>query len=161
MGTLASLQIKGLKELDKFLKLLPAQPLRTVTKAAIKASGKPVVKQIRINLNKHSRSGGLKKSVIQKSITKRDPANVAIIIGFRLGLKGSKNTGPHAHLVEFGTGPRINKAGKSTGQMPATPFFRPALDSTREIQFQTLARELKKRIEKMARKIARKAGSIR
>lgn len=31
---------------------------------------------------------------------------------------------PHAHLVEFGTGPRFHKStGKYVGEMPANPFF--------------------------------------
>lgn len=36
---------------------------------------------------------------------------------------------PHAPFVEYGTGPRKLKSGKSVGQMPATPFFRPAIDT--------------------------------
>lgn len=33
---------------------------------------------------------------------------------------------PHAHLVEFGTGVRVNKKGKVSGHMPAAPFLTPA-----------------------------------
>ena len=40
---------------------------------------------------------------------------------------------PHAHLVEYGTGPRRQKTtGRYTGQMPAIPFFRPAVDATKD-----------------------------
>lgn len=35
---------------------------------------------------------------------------------------------PHAHLVEFGTGPRFHESGKYVGVMPPEPFMRPAWD---------------------------------
>lgn len=34
---------------------------------------------------------------------------------------------PHAHIVEFGTVLRHLKSGKSTGIMPAQPYFRPGI----------------------------------
>ena len=33
---------------------------------------------------------------------------------------------PHAHLVEFGSGVRVDKRGKVSGHMPASPFLGPA-----------------------------------
>ena len=33
---------------------------------------------------------------------------------------------PHAHLVEFGSGVRVDKHGKASGHMPASPFLTPA-----------------------------------
>ena len=38
---------------------------------------------------------------------------------------------PHAHLVEFGTGPRYQPSGKYVGSMPANPFFRWSVDASR------------------------------
>ncbi len=39
---------------------------------------------------------------------------------------------PHAHLVEYGTGPRYQKRPKKyVGEMPAKPFFRPAVEATK------------------------------
>ena len=32
---------------------------------------------------------------------------------------------PHAHLIEYGTGPRSNAAGAYRGEGPALPFMRP------------------------------------
>lgn len=40
----------------------------------------------------------------------------------------NKRRAPHAHLVEFGTGPRFHKSGKYVGVMPPDPFVRPAWD---------------------------------
>ncbi len=39
---------------------------------------------------------------------------------------------PHAHLIEYGTKPRVQKTtGRPTGIGPAIPFFRPAVDTNR------------------------------
>lgn len=69
---------------------------------------------------------------------------------------------PHAHLVEYGTGPRkFTEPRKiqigntwvtieSTGSMPAKPFFRPALD---ENQIEVL-KEMKKRAAKRMAKVS-------
>lgn len=40
-------------------------------------------------------------------------------------------TAPHAHLIEFGTGPRRQKSGRYTGVGPKRPFMRQAYDATR------------------------------
>lgn len=37
----------------------------------------------------------------------------------------------HAHLVEFGTGPRYTSSGAYRGQMPANPFFRRSIDEAK------------------------------
>ena len=37
----------------------------------------------------------------------------------------------HAHLNEFGTGPRYTASGAYRGQMPANPFFRRSIDEAK------------------------------
>lgn len=49
----------------------------------------------------------------------------------------------HAHLVHYGTGPRVTKDGKSTGIMPATPFFFPYI--------RAYSRRFRNRIRRLAR----------
>lgn len=39
---------------------------------------------------------------------------------------------PNAHLVELGTDLRVNKQGKSSGHMPASPFLGPAAEAVKE-----------------------------
>lgn len=46
--------------------------------------------------------------------------------------RSSAYKGYHGHLVEFGTAPRFDKDGNSTGTMPAQPFWRPAWDQTKD-----------------------------
>lgn len=55
----------------------------------------------------------------------------------------------HAHLVEFGTGPRYHKSGKFVGVMPPDPFVRPAWDAEGGATAQgRIATELRKELDK-------------
>lgn len=40
---------------------------------------------------------------------------------------GKQGAGNHAHLIEYGTGPRSHDSGKSVGEMAARPFMRPGV----------------------------------
>lgn len=54
---------------------------------------------------------------------------------------------PHAHLVEYGTGPR-----PGTGQMPASPFWRPAIDNKKNEVVTNVVAGLKDLIEEAVKK---------
>lgn len=142
------LKLEGFKEFDRFLKQLPAQPLRRAARGAIRASAKPITKQMKDNLKGHKHTGNLRRSIIAQDIKGRT-FEVAVAVGFK------RPEGSHAVLVEFGTGPRVTGAGKSTGSMPALRFFTRALDTKRREQVLILTKELKKRFEKEAFKLAR------
>ena len=60
----------------------------------------------------------------------RDTGTVQIrtALGERFAALGVAPT-RYAHLVEFGTAPRVSKSGRNSGQMPARPFMRPALET--------------------------------
>jgi len=151
----AKVKVQGLKEFDQFLKVLPAQPLRRAVRGSLNAVGKVLLKSIKENLKPYKHSGNLIKSTVKfDNKGERDPNKVSVIIGF---LKGSGG-GNHAHLLEFGTGPRVTSSGKSTGSMPATRFFTKALDEDRVKRENLLKKELKVRFEKQVDKLMRKKG---
>lgn len=150
--------LKGFKQYDKFLEQLPAQTLRKAARGAIRASAKPITKQMRANLKGHRRTGNLSKSIVVQN-TKERRFEIAVYIGFKTG----KGGGNHAALVEFGTSPRVltgsknpADAGTPTGAMPALRFFVRARKSKRSEQVALLKTELKKRFEKEVIKLARK-----
>lgn len=69
---------------------------------------------------------------------------------------------PHAHLVEFGTGPRFHKSGKYVGQMPPNPWMRPAWDDNRDAVLNRLRADLWAAIQGfLARKARREANAAR
>lgn len=70
--------------------------------------------------------------------------------------RGSDGYAPHAHLVEFGTGPRYKKNGQYVGQMPAQPFMRPAFDGGKETFISRFSAALLEEINKAKARVARK-----
>lgn len=148
------IKLDGFKEFDSFLKKLPVQPLRRAARSAIRASAKPITKEMKGNLSGHKHTGNLKRSITVQNL-KGKPSEVAVAVGFK------KPEGNHAVLVEYGTGPRFTAAGKSTGSMPALRFFTRALDVKKRDHFNVLTKELTKRLNKEAVKLARKTGMKR
>lgn len=64
---------------------------------------------------------------------------------------------PHAHWVEFGTGPRFHKSGRYVGVMPADPFMRPAWDLHRNGMVGSIASQLRTEIDAAVARAARRA----
>jgi HK97 gp10 family phage protein len=82
--------------------------------------------------------GSLRRAIIAKTFkgkSKEVPSAFAAI-DYRIA--------PHAHLVEFGA---------RGGQMPADPFFRPAIDSNRMHVVSIIKRGLQKTIKRETKKI--------
>lgn len=62
-------------------------------------------------------TGNLRRGIVAKKFDRKIPGQPSafVAVDYRIA--------PHAHLVEFGA---------RGGQMPAKPFFRPAIDANRE-----------------------------
>ena len=65
---------------------------------------------------------------------------------------------PHAHLLEFGTGPRYHKSGKFVGAVMADPFMRPAWDQHRGQMLEKLGANIWAEIEKSLARAERAAA---
>lgn len=90
-------------------------------------------------------TGNLRRSVVAKKFSHslKDRPAAFCAIDYR--------TGPHAHLVEYGTSARAWKSGKSTGIMPANPFFtRGFLKSVSTVNM-ILKREIQELLKRTAR----------
>lgn len=68
---------------------------------------------------------------------------------------------PHGHLVEFGTGERFQKNGKSVGASPAEPFMRPAWDAHKGDMPEEFGRLVWPEIEASARRQAKKLAKVK
>jgi hypothetical protein len=89
----------------------------------------------------------------QKKVSRvrRMPSEVTVYVGSR-PLR-------HAHLVEFGSGPRYSrKTGAFRGSMPATPYARPGFDSSHREVLARYGSILGKEIERTATRLARRAA---
>lgn len=70
---------------------------------------------------------------------------------------GAAPRGP-AVLVEFGTGNRKTKSGKSTGSMPAEPFMRPAWEAGKTKALEDFEKMLWEQIAKSAERLAKRTA---
>lgn len=151
-----SLEMKGFKELERALAKLPASTAKGVARRVMKKSLKPVAEtanalwpgaedpfRVTSKLARGQRKAGFVRSVVEMYV----------------GADVRSNTGaPHAHLVEFGTGPRRHKSGKHVGAVAPQPMLQPAWDMHREAILRNLARDLWAEIEKsLARRAAKEA----
>ncbi len=134
-------KIQGDKELMKTIKQLSKSLEPEEVEKIFLKGAKTIADDARSRAPKGP-TGNLKESIVAKLLHRiRDnPAPAIAAVDFRKG--------PHAHLVEFGTGPRYQKkTGKYTGNMPAKPFFRPAWVRNKNKVLNNIVQELEKRVE--------------
>jgi len=132
--------LHGLDDLEKLLKKFTGKTQRRIDLNAKSAMARVVAKEAKSRVP--SRTGGLRGSIT----VKRPRRGGTVKIGFKRPDSGK------AHLVEFGTAPRVQKNGGSTGRVAAQPFMRPAIDATQteafakygKIMLNGLVRESKK-----------------
>ncbi len=154
----AQFGLDGHKELAKAFRQLSETAAKTIAGKAVKAASMPVIDaaQRRAPVGP---TGNLRASV-QAVYRKYSNASVAIV--------GSN--APHAHLVEFGTGPRpASKDGKprrvrfpdgsirmvtTTGSMPANPWLHPAFDEARGAAEAAMAETVRSEIEREGARLA-------
>lgn len=133
-----TVKVTGLKSMVKLMKKLPNKIARNVARASLIASAKPIIKQYKDNLEKHKRTGKLKRSIKAKSAGKSriGPADEVVV------LVGPTEDGFYAGFLEFGT-----------SRIPAEHPFRDALESRRDEQHRILGKEFAKRVPKEVRKL--------
>jgi HK97 gp10 family phage protein len=122
-----TLDITGTDELQQQLKAL-GESVRPDRVEPLLLEGAKTVRDTAINLAPVGPTGNLKKSPVAKMLPSREFGKPGKAIAAL-----DRKKAPHAWLVEFGShGERISKRGKSSGVMPANPFFRNAWDSTKD-----------------------------
>lgn len=131
-GKPVTINVRGLKRLENQFRKLSRAIQMKIIRQGLKAAGEPMLQRAKELVAVDT--GNLKKQLKLKQA----PKNKYNIAGIKIGTSeqiikdpatGEKtkiNRAAHAHLVEFGTGPRFHKDGTPTGQMPALPFLRPA-----------------------------------
>jgi hypothetical protein len=97
-----------------------------------------------------------KRSAVSKGLSRS-------VVDMYVGANASRYGGtPHAHLIEFGTGPRYQKGGRFTGAVPPQPMLQPAWDMHKGQMLEGLGAsimaELEKSLARAARKRARQAA---
>ena len=149
-------ELTGVKELMSLLDQLPTVAMQKgVVRNALKKAAKPTMEMAKQNLPR-GKTGNLEKSIkvstslkgSQKKGKTIDRSTVEVYVG---------STAPHAHLIEFGTGPRETKNGAYRGQVSPTPFLRNAWDATKDAALRIFAKEMETELLKAAKRLASKA----
>lgn len=140
----ASLKIEGFKELDALLVAMPRQLAGQGVNAGLRRALQPVAAAARAyapgSLAERIRiAPTIKAGQMMQAIEKPGRGRRVMFVG---------SGAPHAHLVEFGTGPRFQKNGRYTGIMPPDPFLRPAWDANKNKVLATLSEAIREEIGK-------------
>ena len=138
----------GFKEMDALLQAIPRQLAGQGVASGMRRALQPVAAAARSyapgSLSERIRIAPTIKAGQQaQSLEKPGKGKRVMYVGA---------TAPHAHLVEFGTGPRYQKSGKYVGIMTPDPFLRPAWDANKDEVLANLAKAIRDEIEKALRR---------
>ncbi len=131
--------ITGIEELQVNINKL-LEEMKDATGQGVEESAELLAEIIRSNAPEGP-TGRLRRSVTTKRLPDKWGYPPTTMVGL------DYNVAPHQHIVEFGTGPRYHKSGKSVGAMPANPFFRKSLEQA-GFAVEVIRRHAKKPITK-------------
>ncbi len=156
-------RLAGLEEFDKALAELPKAVGKQVLRRAATKTLTPVRDTARQMAPRSGEVRGKGEQLVQtihiRARLKRSQTRARVRAGDVETFVGS--TAPHAHLVEFGTGPRWQETtGRFTGQVSPLPFMRPAWDQHRGRMLTDLPKLLWEEVYKAARRVRRQSERL-
>lgn len=152
------MRLLGLREMQRALQRLPDELQRPLVKEALMEAAKPM-RDMAEELAPDAAPFGqglITNIIVSDDVTsaQKEPPERKDEAKVYVGVDGLRpDFAPHAHLVEYGTGPRFHESGKYVGEAPAQPFMRPAFDATGKTVIRRFARLLKPIIEQAARRV--------
>lgn len=133
-----TVKLEGLDDLKAALKELPKGVQTRAVQDAMTEALQPMLDDAARRAPRRAMQGGTLSNALavsgklmqsqRNNVPKKGRHQIRLFAG-PLYSKHSGAYAPYAHLVEFGTGPRYNKAGKYLGTMRPQPFMRPAFDA--------------------------------
>jgi HK97 gp10 family phage protein len=164
----ASVKVDGMQDLQaEFEKLANPAQRKASARRALRKAAEPLA-QIASGMAPRA-SGKLSASIgygtrlskrqsgLHRKMFKDDRVAVEMFVGASYAMGGG---GRHAHLQEFGTGPRYHKSGKYVGQVSAQPFLRPAWDSYQATMLETIQTELWADLQRSIARAERRAARL-
>jgi HK97 gp10 family phage protein len=178
-------EVEGLRELDEALGQLTKATARNVLRRVLRKAGQPIADAARGKVPVDT--GKLRDSIIvgTKLANTQDAGKAAFAATMRAGgtrqeaqsaLRGAAKAAkgeapfvemfvgpdnrPQAHLIEFGTGERFHRSGKSVGSVSPQPYMRPAWDGEKNRALEIIKADLGDEIMKAAARAAKKAARL-
>lgn len=153
-----SLKFSGGQDIERALAKLPSSTARRVTRQSLKQVLDPVRDMADALTEEFNVTVGPKLSPRQRSRARADFAR-SVVTMYVGPTQEDGSHAPHAHLIEFGTGPRFHANGKYVGYVTPEPFMQPAWDAHSATMLDELGRltwiEIEKAVAREARKAAR------
>lgn len=151
------MKIEGAGDIERALADMARGTAKGVMRRAMKKSLKPVA-DLASGVSPFTVAVTSKLTARQRKEARGDTGRSKVVL-YVGPVQPNGEDAPHAHLYEFGTGPRVQSTtGRSTGAMPARPFLRPAWDVGTTVMLATLRREVWNEIEKSLERARRKAA---
>jgi HK97 gp10 family phage protein len=149
-------EVKGLKELDEFLKTLPDELQRKMLASALRAAGKPILEQAKQNVHSLFGSSDRYSGVLEAGLVIAKQRNSGLAA--RVNVKTRKPRGeawshingvrkPHGHDPFYG-----RFLEKGTSKMAPKPFLAPAGYSRQAEAGRALNVALDKQMKRWAKK---------
>lgn len=154
-----TLTFSGGRELERALAELPSSTAKAVARRALKKELEPVASMANAFWPGSSDqvfqiSSRVRRSQLPDSAKSRSRSVVDLFVGAPGGSQGT----PHAHLIEFGTGPRYTKAGAFRGSVSPQPMLQPSWDAHKGQMLDGLGETLWHEIEKTVARRAKRAA---
>lgn len=148
----ANLRIEGFRDIERALAQLPRGTAKGIARRAMKKELKPVKETAEAFWPGASEAfhitSALKAS--QRPAVRESRSVTNMFVG---------SFEPHAHLIEFGTGPRYNRAGSYRGSVAPEPMLQPAWDMHKRQILAGLGARLWDEITKTIARRARRAAA--
>lgn len=156
-----SMKVEGFRDMERALAALPRGTAKGVVRRVLKKTLEPVRDTADMYSSAFPIAITSKLSPRQRGMARSDFAgNVVTMFVGPTAQDGSH--APHAHLIEFGTGPRYHESGKYVGAVSPDPFMRPAWDMHKATLLDSLGtymwQEIEKTVARRAAKAAREAA---
>ena len=124
-----NLKMTGFKEIERALAELPRGTSKGVARRVLKKELKPIAQMANAfwpgaDDDAFKVTSRIQASQLSDSAKSRDRDVIDMFVGAEGGTTGV----PHAHLIEFGTGPRYTKNGAFRGSVSPTPMLQPSWD---------------------------------
>jgi len=147
------MKVAGFKDIERALAELPRGTAAGVARRAMKKELKPVQNTAEAfwpgATDAFKISSRISGSQRGDTLAQRGPAVLNMYVG---------GTEPHAHLLEFGTGPRYQKNGRFTGSVAPQPMLQPAWSMHKRQVLTGLGARLWDEITKTMARRAKKAA---
>ena len=156
------MRFEGGRDLERALAELPSGTSKGVARRVLKKSLAPVASAANAFWPGASDDVfRITSRVVRSQLGDSAKSRKRSVIDMFVGAPGGRDGTPHAHLIEFGTGPRFTKSGAFRGSVSPQPMIQPAWDINKSRIFRDLGRRLGDEIEKTVARRAKRAAKVR